>query len=502
MKRILSIALAVLFFSGIAVAQNEAIVTQQGPENESTVDQKKQNYAEVNQESFETGNTATVSQQGKNNQYGAADGHPGYETENMMMFPFQSQGGAYINQYGDDNDAGITQKGKGNHSRIDQGFKMDGEMPAAQSMVLLPIMGFGEAQGNDATTYQEGKRNSSYIGQLGDENTADFYVKGRKNTTQAYQAYYNNTAKARVRGKNNAFFSAQFGAGNVVKGLSGERFQIRGKKNEVTTMQLGFSNTIEGKVRGKKNSTEIYQYGASEGFSTAAVEEEPEPVLFPGMGENNLAEAEIRGKRNETYIEQVGNGNTAKYAVKGKDNDFTGTQMPSKKRPGENNWMEFDLFNYQDGSNNGNKIVAKQRGENHSMKVIVKGDQTKTFDFSQRGNGNVVKGLESGDLSGTMGLKDYFFFEGDRARQFKIAQKGKENLVEGEIRNGHQIDLSVNQRGHGNFTELDLEGRMNMVDVTQRKHGNETDIYQRGGFNSATVFQKGKNNSASITQTH
>lgn len=371
-----------------------------------------------------------------------------------------------VRQIGNENDASVEVYGGSNTSMIDQYRNEDG--------------GINAVQANEASVIIEGTDNNSTIDQEGTFNQATHTIQG--------SAVSGNVAETEQDGNNNIAEIAQESDGNVAK-------QVQDAWNHgVPTVwgkddnnEADFNESYITQKGGNGNVAETYQFG----------DQNVANVIQEGAGNSVIADQGIWDQRPTRGKAYHGKKNQLTVRMLGDGNEFDSKQV------GSENIMDFDLYDHNDGSNNGNKIVARQTTYDNVMKVDIKGDNNKTFNFVQNKGMNVIKGLEDGITD-----PDYFFYEGDEAKDFTIHQDGFKNMVEGEIWHGKGIDLNVQQMGDFNYTELDLQDHNNVIDVDQTSpysitspaQGNQAWIYQRGGAQNATVNQIGTANDATIIQ--
>ena len=361
MKKLLTVAVAMLFVAGFAFGQgnvadiaqdgnsNSAAVAQAGASHEAYIDQFGTNVAEVDQYGGDD-NYADIDQGAA----GSAISDPGTPSYNGDWI-----GGAYIEQNGSDNDASITvrrsgagasifQEGSRNEAHQDlgstqhrttnwnrMGLDIDqigddnyADQKTMFSFGMFGIQGMALVQEGDKNTatqlsrggtyatmevYQYGSRNNnpSESGNAFDLSAVGFdpfalpWTEKPSGEFTQYQNGSRGTAHLEIHGNdNNAAQSQEY----TVWGVGGDNdacLDITGDLNDAAQGQLGEYNYSDVDVMGSSNVV-----GTSQ------------------LGDDNAADIFLNGSSNVAGINQVGNSNDADINVFGMNNTATVVQQP------------------------------------------------------------------------------------------------------------------------------------------------------------------------------
>lgn len=366
------------------------------------------------------------------------------------------------------NNASTTQNGSGNSATQNQsGSNNDAEI--IQGM----FQGSTDSEGATAIQSQDGSENSALIQQRdwGDPgNLAEQDQTGEKNT--AVSTMYN--------GANESF---QMQDGN----MNWSKFKTSGSGNYGETKQTGDKNAAFVKLLGSSSSdAKVRQEGdmnVAEVDATGAGND----VDVEQLGDNNNVGSQpwysgtgvsVEGDNNNVGLTQDGNSNDARYTVLGYDNDFTGEQM------GDENQMFVNQGDWYDVDNYGNEIYAKQDGDMNVLDAKLKGDEN-FLDFIQEGSSNTITGFGS----------DPFMYEGDYS-DIDVEQINDNNTVRADIRGTNQ-DVDVWQKSYspGNTAKIDIDASLGGGTANQ-----SVEIKQDGSNNLSDVYIDGNGNSVKHTQ--
>ncbi len=301
MKKLFTLAFALVFSTGIAFAQNnESIVNQSGSSIDATVTQTGQdNYSELNQsEDFLDGHSATITQVGDENYSniqtqnggGVADVYMEGDRNALVDWATRTKGGFGANQknsltsfdldiLGSDNVVGMTQEfgdgtvnitGDGNQVGLRQLSGANYQAPDFHT-ATIEIGLFGSAGNYNEVDVNQAKENGGTGG-------------------------VNNGATVKVlRGDNNLVDVQQFGSDNR------QTIEVDGDLNKITAEQTGVGNGLYLNARGTgPGSTNIFSGAGGVDDNTFTMTQH---------GDDNLVDAGFDGVGNEITIMQDGTGN-------------------------------------------------------------------------------------------------------------------------------------------------------------------------------------------------
>ncbi len=342
MKRILTLAIALVFTTGMAFAQaNQATVTQTGNGSDAAITQTGQAQTSTVEQIGGNDNAATVIQNAEASSYG-----PGAQTSSILQNGSENQANVNMQQTGGGgkglNTAVIEQIGDRNKV-LSQSLNAPGSNSGQHAKAYQT--------GNDNTATQEiqnGYTQSMRVDQIGDLNTSVQTVGGGSyNTVEVYQDGNENQAAQTVNGNNWGYSSAvakidQQGGGN----------------NATQDMLGGGSNDL--------NNGQITQAG-----------DDNQAVQML-----KIAGTAVGGDDgNDGYITQTGNGNYASQSATGYLHQARTTQL------GNDNRAEMTMT---DGAN-GAHATFTQEGDLNVARLLQEGGDT--FTLMQDGNSNLLKGI-------------------------------------------------------------------------------------------------------------
>jgi len=333
MKKLLTLAFAFVFMTGVAFAQsNDASVDQSGDDNDATIEQiGSQNQADLIQRNFgSSGHTADIFQDGSQN---TADvlSQGGVGTNVVDLDQLGSDNEATIAQLWGQNTAEVLQDGSGNvvnlqHRGSFQSFADVMQVGDRNSAVILDVgqTGSNPNTDNDAIVSQTGDDNTVLIeqGVFGgaSESVADFTQQGAGNYFETKQVRsFNNSVTGTQVGDNNYYRASLRGSDNTVTmdmigdanrgswsiGSLGWPHEPEG--NTLTIDVDGDDNYSTGSIKGDYNTVDIAQFGSgnrigSSWFTTDGVVIE---------GNHNTATIAQMGNSDHASTMQMGDGNTA-----------------------------------------------------------------------------------------------------------------------------------------------------------------------------------------------
>ena len=335
MKKLFTLAFALVFSTGIAVAQNndatidtdgdrnsasitqqsnanlsEASITQTGDANTGDLTQQNGFYHEATLEQVGDRNSATLTQDNTNTfadlyQEGNGNTIVGFQRSRLFGGP-----GVSIS------DLEVDQIGSGNYVDVD----MDAESPT------------GEPKTNVADIDQDGDRNTVLLSQNRSDfssnsgnglNSASISQVGNGNYTDAAQDGRGQALEQSVMGDRNDLFSTQEGrfqylnlevAGNGNSMVSdqiggGNRafVDLLGDRNTFTLDQSSTGNQVGATITGSGNTIDVLQSGSSNRVTGAS-------GAFTQQG------IVVDGNQNMVDVDQLSSGNTATVSVMGNGN--------------------------------------------------------------------------------------------------------------------------------------------------------------------------------------
>ncbi len=426
MKRLISVLVAVLFMTGMVMAQsNTAETTQEGNGNEATVNQMGSNHESYIIQDSKTNkhNTAAFGNEATVDQFNGSDNY---------SLIHQNEGNGSKDAVAD-----VDQDGSSNESEIFQGYGY------YNSMNLLQ-----QGDNNWSSLEQNGSGNEAVVDQIGDGNQSDafqrggnfmnVYQSGNQNDADIHQDYANQNADIDQVGDDNYANVTQKSRPKPDLGNDAKVDQ-EGNSNETSVDQDGDQNVAKHWVYGDDNNMTITQ----EGFDNQAVVDQAswKDVDNYGNDVTITQQNSSQGMGNEFYAK-----------LKGDENDINVTQNGSWNRvQGLTGYWSYGSLNEA---------------------FMYEGDNSE-IDMTQDGNQNVVF-AEIHNSKGDIDVEQYNNV--NRAR-IDIAGPG------GGLLSGNSVDITQTSTG-SNWT------KSNFVDVTQRSNSNSAVVNQSGFTNTTTIFQK------------
>jgi hypothetical protein len=327
MKKLISLFVAVVFMTGMVVAQNNtATTTQNGNGNSATVDQQGSLHNSViNQKTWGEGHDAVVNQNSGSNNF-------------SDILQDQRGADAYVDQIGTDNVSGLKQSGPneadidqvgnrnivGNTNYSDRAFQKNGNSFASDKNWLDVDQigddnkaGIWQEHHAEAVVYQEGSMNETKVWQsgsaTGDINSVDVTIFGDENMTDARQYGEGNGILMELGVYGGASYNTvdfdQTGDGNYL-----ETKLVKAKNNEVNGSQEGDDNYFRVGVKGDRNVANMTAVGnqnrGSWGISAQFPEYSEDNTLdIVVTGDGNLTTGQIAGDFNDVDIIQTGDNN-------------------------------------------------------------------------------------------------------------------------------------------------------------------------------------------------
>jgi len=347
MKKLFTLAFALVFSTGIAFAQdNESIVNQSGSSIDATVTQDGQdNYSELNQsDDFLNGHSATIEQVGDEN-YSSIQTQNGGGVANVYMkgdrnalvdWATRTKGGAGANQKnsltsfdlhidGSDNVVGMTQEfgdgtvnitGDGNQVGLRQLSNANYQTPDFHTATIEIGLFGSEGYDNEVDVNQAredggtgGKRNDASVAVLrGDDNDIGVQQFGSDNRQSIEVDGNSNMYTAEQLGSDNALYLNSRGTGQYFSGAGGVN------NNAFTMTQTGDANLVDAGLDGVGNTITITQDGTGN------------LVDGPAAGRFDADGLGIIGDGNLVDVMQTGSGHSSMKMINGNNNTATVTQ--------------------------------------------------------------------------------------------------------------------------------------------------------------------------------
>lgn len=403
---------------------------------------------------------------------------------------------ADVDQSGTKLSSYIEQVGKNNTATVDQSGVGAGKLVPAQWYVH-PIDLVGWAPNTNtfwgAAIDQKGEDNMHSIKQSGGnanaaQNSANIYVEGSGNHTGPFTPI------------NFAPFSTPYSIEQT--GVANWAWMnLIGNNNNTAIKQQGVSNQGEIWMRGNDNEAVMVQDGSSS-WNWA---------LFT-VNYNNAGPV---SDRNRQYTEQHGNQHIMETDVWGSDNISCVSQF------GFNNYDWTQIYG------NANYMTLKQEGSQNVNNKYGNWNNAQPYS-TIRGNLNRMT-IDQGGLNGGAGNYNWvwFWIEGNRNNagqtMLTVDQRGNSNkswdnvfgddnqFWSKQVGNSNKAYLDVHATSDFNISEITQLGNDNLADVDQTGDGNRSYIVsngstntalvgQTGGLNLSTVNQLGTGNTATVTQ--
>ena len=349
--------------------------------------------------------------------------------------------------------------------------------------MVIVMTGMVMAQGNSATTSQNGNNNSATQDQTGNSNTAEvtqgmFQGATDSEGATAIQTQDGSENSAIIKQRDwsnpgNLAEQEQIGEGNQAASImyngANESYQLQEGDGNWSKFQTSNGSGNYGETRQLGDNNEAFVKLLHSSSSTAEVMQD---------GEGNQAEVEAQGENNTASMSQYGYDNEASYSVFGYGNEFTGEQ------DGQMNQMFINQATWYDAENYGNQITATQTGNENLLDAKLKGDDN-TLNFTQSGSFNEIIGFGG----------DPFMYEGDYS-SIDIEQINDNNTVRADIKGTNQ-DLDVWQKSYspGNTAKIEIDAALGggaasqSVSVMQDGTNNLSDVYIQGNGNSVEHTQ-------------
>lgn len=307
--------LAFLLTAGVAIAQNESTITQDGSANEATVEQVFKGSHGMN--------VITVDQDGDGNkvlEYGQRGSGNDLDItqsgDNNVVREFPEQGekqvGAYsynglttIEQTGNENEVwDADQQGFNNTSTIDQ--RTDGNFVDVEAQITTD----GDRPGNEITITQKG----------GDANSVGVSTAGSKGDSGLLQDGSDNAATLTQNGSDNRIGTGAVSTAPNAPSDLGFRGKEGGPASQQSFVQAGTDNSANITQDGSMNTVE-YVLQDSRGYASgntiqsatggAMQRGSGHTARFSQVGGNNLAELTQTGSGHVSSVHQTGSSNNA-----------------------------------------------------------------------------------------------------------------------------------------------------------------------------------------------
>ena len=464
MKKLMSVLVAVVFMTGMVVAQNDATVEQINDYNKANVDQSGSNEADIYQKTTSdhesgTWNTANVTQEGESN-------YMDYEVE------------------GYDNLLRSEQFGDNNKAYIDEGVWNDGSNYSNNVFV------------------EQDNTNSGDLGNFlradlkGDENAFRFWQTGDNNSIRGAYGHITQvgTESFAYEGDNSFVKVEQVGDDNVMRG------NIYGTDQRVVVEQMGDENFSGVKIKDNLGTTE----GSYKQFVTVRQWEKDNDSRVDIEGSDNRVLVEQHGadmsgdQRSIVFIEGSDNKVQHYQTLDGEGGRGQGGSLAKSDIDGDYNKSFIGKKLGQEGVDN--KAIHTVTGDNNKAYTDQDGERNKAF-VTQTGDHNVAKQIQDmwpednyDDVAPWEANDNVSLIEQDNDyNTAKTYQFGDDNVAkvyqDGDDR--AYVDQGIWDQGaswnHGYGTG-------------QFGNDNRAIIDQNGGTNVSRVLQLGNNNNVNINQ--
>jgi hypothetical protein len=524
--------------------ENKVVTEQFGDNNMGTIIQGDENNAKILQGKSDangSGNTGIINQDEGHTanieqiEYYLYSGHLPVSNKAEIRQTKQDGGtsGAWINQYGESNEARIDQTGvsrinvtlRGNSNFVGDRYLYNGFGEQINSYSGFFTRFFLTGNDNNAGLYQVGATDA-WVSVTGNSNTTnvlqnggtstywnrvDIQLQGDDNDVDVLQVGYGNDSKVMTYPGNNNTVTHDFD-GNVIRGATMIGYTgtttTQSDGNTATQTSVGNNNTTWTRILGNDNTLTTDQLGSNNKIGDAYysfLSGYPNPSDYSEnalygiiqKGDGNTAELRQWSNGNTSFMKQVGDENTARLQQtdggnasiwqNGYQNLVAGIDAECLT----SDWAIFtgtSLLVDQDGSKN--KLYLNASGS-----VDIKQDNSATAEADREGN--TIKYFKSGT-----GITD-------------IDQVGDGNGI--GLIHGGTGDVDINQSGNNNKVASFVNvfaadpvmsdpccGTFNGVtlDVDQiNGSDNLLHLNSTGSFDIVTVMQNGSNNVASATQS-
>ena len=303
MKKLFTLAFALVFSTGIAFAQNnDSDVSQSGGDNEATIQQVgSNNESDLSQSNFSNGSflghEAGIYQDGADNVADVlSDGGTG--TNVVDLDQLGTSNDATIAQKWGQNTAEVLQDGMDNEANVQHrgSYQSSADVDQIGAYNFAEILDIGQTGSNpntlnEASIMQKGNDNIAGILQEGDGNKA-------ASTIGPYDSHRNSTNIHQDGNGNDASFTMQAGDDNVVK-----IDQVGDQNDSEYFVKYGDANDIDVTVEGTSNRTRLSidaSWGSRSSNNTITVEKD---------GNTNYLSGSIEGYGNMVDVSQIGNDN-------------------------------------------------------------------------------------------------------------------------------------------------------------------------------------------------
>jgi hypothetical protein len=324
MKKLLTLAFAFVFMTGVAFAQdNDATVEQDGDDNGATVEQTGASNAATILQGFngqgQNGAEALIRQVGDDNSATIKQRAWGGRDNDHTVMQTGSDNEASIDAFNGANMGSITQTGDLNEGKIQHGAAKFGEAVIEQN----GDDNYARARqfsgdGNDATIKQGNAAyvssgNEGDIRQEGDGNDASFVLtRGDDNDVAIDQLGDNNYSEYSVKyGDANDIDVTVDGNSNRTRLSIDAGWGSRSSGNMITVEKYGDTNYLTGSIEGDGNMVDIFQDGNDNRVGTS------------WYTKDGVA---ISGDGNMVDVMQTGNGHMSTTMINGNSNTATITQ--------------------------------------------------------------------------------------------------------------------------------------------------------------------------------
>ncbi|WP_198585857.1 hypothetical protein [Pararhizobium haloflavum] len=459
---------------------------------------------------------------------------------------------AFLGQVGDTNTVTITQEGAGNLVGEDDPVSRLNQFGDLNS-ITIDQYGYGNDVGSALRVgpyrangpNQRGERNVLLIEQRNLEPSS-----GHRVEAVAQRAFSGRAGVGNLLEIHQASLAGE--AGQRI----GQAVQVApGTGGAANVMQISQAGGDPGGIFGGNGAEQLWQWGAGNHFMLHQALGGNTLMTLSQRGTDNRAEVAMRGAGNFVdLIEQNndvtgGPGNRARLTFlsdgNGRDDDtgpgsgsgrsgavggglsdfardFTGPRRPGQAaivQLGSANTLSYladggtgNLYGFhQDGTGNdvaasaigtGNEMAALQFGDGNTLSLTQEGAENRasvehagsfgSFDIIQRGGGNMVSVLASGDFINAPGAG----FGGAL-----MPAATERALAPGDIRQeGAGNSSTVRALGDAHRFAFSQSGAGNSLDLEMAGQANQALIVQDGERNGAWLRQSGRRNSASIRQ--
>lgn len=561
MKKAITLFAAVLFMTGMVMAQsNTATTKQEGNDNTAQQSQVGQgNDAMIHQGDYkgeggnmnvQNGGTAIQNQNGNDNVASIKQRSSIWGSGNTSE---QHQSGdenkAYAIFFNSSNQSNQAQDGEGNWSKVKatgNGNKLETTQEGTANKAFSFMIG-NEDMSKMSSTYQNGEGNEAYSKSKGYGNSIDIdqvgnynkigtkswgdglgvNIKGDMNDATVSQDGDENNAKYAVQGYNNSFTGTQTGNMNDMKVDQYNWYDVENYGNVINAEQSGEGNNLDVLFKGDENTDVNFiqdgEYNTIKGFGnvpttngTPSQTFTEDPFLYEGdrssinieqLGENNIVRGDIRGTNQDVDVNQesFSPGNVSEIQINASLGSDAASQSVDVDQVGQNysgvliNGNGNDVTHNQYGRDNDGPLV----GKNFAVTSITGSDNTSDVEQEGENSGSFNVDLSCLPFVSQFSLPAgvYHLISGS-GNSASTEQDGNQNWA-GVIQIGSNNKAKQLQDAWnvgGDEAIANHEADENVSGILQAGWSNEAEAYQFGDMNHSGIAQMGSGNTAIVDQ--